>query len=988
MPELKLEWMSEEDWVVVSGLAAAGPVDVESWPGAAAPGLVPAVGALWRLVEDEVALAQGNELHLPHAEAAALSPAIRSALGLPAAPPVTLFVQHQDTIDRDAFRVDHRWHHLDGRPVLGAKRDGAFLTLGTRRYLLPSELFEIAAAIDRFNALPATDPDGRAAAWMDVQELLPTLGDRGPIDASPYLRQVRVAHAGAFTLRPFERDGEIDFDPVLFAAKPGGSDEVTEGEPLDRDGAPPVDPEPLLPEHLQKAFADARFRQFTDARGRYALPDGWLLILSPPLRKAMGVARQVQRAGGEVARDFVRNPRGYLREALGGELDEHLVEELFRETREFSERVHAIGLWQKKVLPWVQVPREPWLPPEVVGLVVDGAPIQLPAERISELADRIRDAIDQGRPEVVFDGTSIPATEQTLASLGEIQRALAGGEAKLDSAADESADGKGDEDAPGGREPTGGTEPHVLLVRNNFEEVVFNSDPAPRVPPVDAGLHEALLRSVPKPHQREGVDWLQRCWQAGWTGALLADDMGLGKTFQTLAFFAWIREAMRRGLVERAPLLIVAPTGLLRNWEKEHEIHLAEPGLGSVLRAYGSSLRALRTGAGSELEIARPVLDVERMAAADWVLTTYETLRDYQHSFGRIRFGVIVFDEIQKIKTPGTQVTDAAKAMQAEFSLALTGTPIENRLADLWCLMDTLHPGALGGLKDFSRRYEDRPDPEDLRRLKDALSVPGPERPAVMLRRMKDEVLEGLPTKTEHVRKVAMPDVQANAYSAVVAEARRRKDRGKMLEALQAMRAVSLAPLERSMVASDEDYVRSSARLTAAVSILDEIRDRGEKALLFVEMRAAQADLAGVLQRRYGLTRAPMIISGEVAGPRRQERVDAFQAGPPGFDVMILSPKAGGVGLTLTAANNVVHLTRWWNPAVEDQSTDRCYRIGQQRPVNVYLPMALLPGGEEHSFDSRLHALLAQKRALSRDLLMPPALSDEDARRLYEETIG
>lgn len=138
------------------------------------------------------------------------------------------------------------------------------------------------------------------------------------------------------------------------------------------------------------------------------------------------------------------------------------------------------------------------------------------------------------------------------------------------------------------------------------------------------------------------------------------------------------------------------------------------------------------------------------------------------------------------------------------------------------------------------------------------------------------------------------PDVQANAYSAVVADARRRSDRGKMLEALQAMRAVSLAPLERGMVASDQDYINSSARLMATIAILDEIRERGEKALLFVEMRAAQADLDGVLQRRYGLARAPMIISGEVAGPKRQERVDAFQAAEPGFDVMILSPKAGG----------------------------------------------------------------------------------------------
>jgi len=985
MSDLSLEWVSQGGWVVVSGKNFSGPVDVEKWPALAAPSLAPAIGVLWGLVEDEVALNQADELHLPHGEAAALSPGVRAAIGLPNTPPMTMFIQHQDTIDRNHFRVDYRWHHLDGRPVLGAKRDGAFISVGGRRYLLPSELFEIASAIDRFNALPATDPDSRAAVWIDIQDLLPTMAERGPIDASPYLRQIRVAHAGAFTLRPFEHDGVIDFDPVLFAAKPTSAVPASsaDADSPDEDDAPEPEPEPLLPEQLQKYFAEMRFRQFSDARGRYALPDGWLLILSTPLRRAMSVTRQVQHAGGELARDFVRNPRGYLREALGAEMDEHLVEELFKETREFSERVQAIGLWQKKVLPWVQVPREPWLPPEAVGLIVDGAPVQLPAERVAELATAIRHAIDEGRPEVLFDGVPIPATEQSLASLVEIERALAGGEPQGGAGSEKIDDAKELK-----RDTEGGNEPHVLLVRNNFEEVIFNSDPAPRSPRIEPTLHESLLRSSPKQHQREGLDWLQRCWQAGWTGALLADDMGLGKTFQTLAFLAWIRGGMRSGQIKRAPLLIVAPTGLLRNWEKEHDIHLDTPGLGNVLRAYGPSLRALRIGSGSELDIARPVLDTDRIEAADWVLTTYETLRDYQHSFGRVSFGVIVFDEIQKIKTPGTQITDAAKAMQAEFALALTGTPIENRLADLWCLMDTLHPGALGGLKEFSRRYEDQPDPNDLKRLKEALSVPGPERPAVMLRRMKDEVLEGLPIKTEHVRAERMPDVQANAYSAVVAEARRRTDRGKMLEALQAMRAVSLTPLERSMVASDEDYIRSSARLMATMSVLDEIKDRGEKALLFVEMRAAQADLAGVLQRRYDLARTPMIISGEVTGPKRQERVDAFQAGPTGFDLIILSPKAGGVGLTLTAANNVVHLTRWWNPAVEDQSTDRCYRIGQQRPVNVYLPMALLPGGEEHSFDNRLHLLLKQKRALSRDLLMPPAMSEEDARRLYEETIG
>lgn len=974
MSEFTLEWESAEDWIVFSATWSGQPVDVDEWPGVAPLPLSPAVDHLWHLVEEEEALAQGNELHLPHLSAAGLSPAKRAALDLPLAPQVTLFVQHHDTIDRPNFHVGYDWKHLDGRTVIAPKRDGAFLSIGGRRHLLPAELYQIVSAIDHFNEIPATKPDERAVAWMAVQDHLPAETEQGPVDASRYLREIRIAYAGAFSLRPYETEEGIDFDPVLFAAK--SNDQPTEPE---LGGGEELDPAPLLSEHLHQTFAEKRFRAFPEARGRYALPDGWLLILSPPLQKALTVAHQAQKAGGEVARDFVKNPRGYLREALGDELDEYLIEELFKETREFSERVQAIGLWQKKVLPWVQVPREPWLPPDAIGLIVDGAPVQLPADRLTELIDKVQGALERGESEVIFDGTPIPATEQTLGALGEIARIIEGrptteGEVSKDKS-----------------EPTGQesrNEPHVLLVRNNFDEVIFNSDPAPRLPQIDQNLGAELLRSSAKPHQTDGISWLQHSWHAGWTGALLADDMGLGKTFQTLAFLAWIRGAMRRGKLETAPILIVAPTGLLKNWEKEHGIHLDAPGLGEVLRAYGSSLKGLRTGTGSELNLAKPLLDVNRIQAADWVLTTYETLRDYQHSFGRVNFSIIVFDEIQKIKTPGTQITDAAKAMQAEFVLALTGTPIENRLADLWCIMDTLHPGALGGLKDFSKKYEDSPAPEDLKRLKDALSLPGQDRPAVMLRRMKDEVLEALPKKTEHVVERFMPDIQANAYSAVIAAARQRTDRGKMLEALQAMRAVSLTPVERHLVASDEAYLMSSARLQALIAILDEIEARAEKALLFVEARAAQADLAGVLQRRYQLQKAPMIISGAVSGPKRQERVDAFQAAGEGFDLMILSPKAGGVGLTLTAANNVIHLSRWWNPAVEDQSTDRCYRIGQTQPVNVYLPMALMPGSEDHSFDRKLHALLQQKRALSREMLMPPMMTDEDARRLYADTMA
>jgi len=175
--------------------------------------------------------------------------------------------------------------------------------------------------------------------------------------------------------------------------------------------------------------------------------------------------------------------------------------------------------------------------------------------------------------------------------------------------------------------------------------------------------------------------------------------------------------------------------------------------------------------------------------------------------------------------------------------------------------------------------------------------------------------------------------------------------------------------------------------MSALFETLDQVRHDGDKALIFLESLEMQKYLAALIKRRYALADLPMIISGEVSGSKRQERVDRFQS-DPNFDAMILSPKAGGVGLTLTRANHVIHLSRWWNPAVEDQCTDRVYRIGQDKPVHVYYLQAVHPTISEHSFDVKLHALLDRKRALSRQLLLPSSFADGDASELYNETVG
>lgn len=230
-----------------------------------------------------------------------------------------------------------------------------------------------------------------------------------------------------------------------------------------------------------------------------------------------------------------------------------------------------------------------------------------------------------------------------------------------------------------------------------------------------------------------------------------------------------------------------------------------------------------------------------------------------------------------------------------------------------------------------------------------------------------------------------MPPPQHDAYEATIADARNAGIRGAVLSALSTLRRISLHPDPES-TDTDADFIGASARLVLLFRTLDDISNRQEKALIFLDDRAMQARLAGLIQRRYRLPASPMIINGTVPGAARQARVNRFQSAASGFDVMLLSPRAGGVGLTLTAANHAIHLERWWNPAVEDQCTARVLRIGQSRPVTVHVLQSTCPG--RRSFDQNLHALLQRKRELVRDTLGSGEVSDEESMELLRETIA
>jgi hypothetical protein len=935
-----------------------------------------------------------NEDHLrlaPEA-VASLNASAATLIGLPAPTPLALDLRPQNRIDQDEFRLTLRWVRPGGQPVRSQLR-GAILWTDSGPRRVPEPLWSLHNAAEPLTR--SLERSDRFEALARLREHWPE-DPQLPIESEPYLKDLRVHYAASLSLKlKTLTPDRTEFDPVLFSARTV-SDAKEGGEALDEEA------DSILAPSAQKLFAADRFRREANARPVYVLRNGEYLFIDPSLRLALDVVRKLQDAPEEQRRSFILNPRKVMRDALSEEKAEEIgLEGLFIDTEQFSARVAGVDVWRAPVLPWI-VPsqKNKWIP-EQFGLRIGEDYFSLPVKNIPEITRRVEDAAKANEPDVNVEGLLEPANEdgppppKRLPVNDQSREALA---SLAPFAIDGGASGEvepGPDDAAWDAATQGKL---FLVVRDNFEEV----DYAPvglthdlDDQPLQTIETPELLRSTLKAHQIEGLTWLAHNTLVGRPGALLADDMGLGKTIQAIAFMAWLQGEAASGQRPRAPFLIVAPTGLLGTWRTEIEKHLNEPQLGKLVPAFGSNLKLLRdedSFGSRDIETGKASLDAANWRDAGVVLTTYETLRDYHFSFARTRFGLIIYDEIQKLKNPGSQMTRAAKALNADFTLGMTGTPVENRLQDLWSIMDVVAPGFLGASRDFEKRHP-ADDTEALARLKSQLTDPLRGRPPYMLRRMKGEVLDGMPTKTVHVLQMAMPSAQAEAYRdlvirAAAASAAGNLGKGGMLTTLANMRGVSLHPIDPRHAPDDLDaYAEDSARLAQTLSILETVAAAKEKALIFVEDLAMQDRLASLIADRFGLAARPTRINGTVPGPKRQALVEAFQARPGIFDVMILSPKAGGVGLTLTAANHVIHLSRWWNPAVEDQATDRVFRIGQTRDVHVYLPIAVHPDPDlaPSSFDLRLNALIERKRKLTRDLFFPPDASDAELGDLFRE---
>ena len=421
---------------------------------------------------------------------------------------------------------------------------------------------------------------------------------------------------------------------------------------------------------------------------------------------------------------------------------------------------------------------------------------------------------------------------------------------------------------------------------------------------VPAGL-EATLRG----YQEDGFRWLGTLERLGF-GGILADDMGLGKTLQVIAHVLAQKETGRGGCT-----LVVCPASLVYNWMSE--IARFSPGFGAraVVGARPARLAAL-AAAGD----------------ADVIVTSYDLLRRDVEEYARMRFLRVVLDEAQYIKNPKAQVTRAVKCLDADVRLALTGTPIENRLADLWSIFDFLMPGYLGTRDQFAKRYEgpvEAGEHDGRRLLRCAI---GP----FVLRRLKSEVLADLPEKTESVVYSQMSPRQRKLYLATqdrLALQVQHMDKGgpqgperlKVLAELTRLRQICCDP--RLCL---DGYEGGSAKLETCLELVSQARDAGHRVLVFSQF-ASMLDLIG--QRLSAAHVTWFQLTGRTSKEARERLVRRFQAGEA--DVFLVSLKAGGVGLNLTAADVVIHYDPWWNVAAQDQATDRAYRIGQRRDVSV-----------------------------------------------------
>ena len=905
--------------------------------------------AQWLLLKELLDNDQAEPLdigiHLPSDEVCRLDSVEQELLGLPEPYPFDLEIRSFGTLNEPTFRYNYQFLKPDRKP-LHPERIGCILRLTEEwAYLLTHEQFVLLEELDAFNRREAADKSFQFNLLEFAK--IKGLANQTGAELERYLSQEEVVAPKTVRLRLRESGDTVKIIPEVAG----------------------VDNEKF----------EAVFDKFPNPETTYNLPqpDGGRtrVLFQEEQREALQAVKRYRCVSREQLAEIAKEPQAYF--------DPEVIElDPTDETPSFSERVREIGIYQPRVYPFVSPYKSQWIP----GILVDdGAEkqtkIQIKTDaELEKLQQAIEEAKQANQTHLTWEGKKLP--------LSEVEQHLPFIEKQLKHRKKPS------------RRPDEKSETVVLIIEENIDDSDY-------VETSDSSIEEPfrhLLEFPPNlkqefkllPHQEEGLAWAQQLWEKEYPGGLLADDMGLGKTLQVLCFLEWHHAKSHLQESQRKPYLIVAPIALLENWAAEYP-KFFDKGTLDFITLYGKELQTFKCDPsdaptphvpeieGAELHRQRGRLDVKRLRSADLVLTTYETVRDFQLDLGLIPWATVVIDEAQWIKTPGTLVTNALKALKTDFRLALTGTPVENSLMDLWCITDFVAPGYLDSAKSFNRNFcLPLENPEtDIRVLGEQVR----ERIGIHLkRRLKSDILKELPEKHIHVEECQekMPSEQVTRYQAALqstqeSESAEVQSRNRILQVLHQLRDISDHPLladSQWEQLPTSELIAQSAKLIVTVKLLEQIARADEKVILFAERRKTQHLLAHVIREQFSLENVS-IVNGDTPGSTqrensmkmsRQQAVDRFQA-TSGFNAIVMSPLAAGVGLNITEANHVIHYSRWWNPAKEDQASDRVYRIGQTRPVHVYLPMATHP--DFQTFDVILHELLEQKRQLSQGALFP-----------------
>ena len=449
--------------------------------------------------------------------------------------------------------------------------------------------------------------------------------------------------------------------------------------------------------------------------------------------------------------------------------------------------------------------------------------------------------------------------------------------------------------------------------------------------PLPMGLQATL-----RPYQLSGYEWLLKNTRLGF-GSLLADDMGLGKTVQVIATLLKYKEEGMIGDDKKA--LVIVPTSLLTNWRKEIE-------------KFAPSLRA------TVYHGQKRIFDLKD---ADVLITTYGIARNEEDKLKKTKWYCAIIDEAQNIKNPDTDQTKSVKNIKADIRIAMSGTPVENRLSEFWSILDYTNKGYLGALKRFNDDFS-KPIQRDHDQKQAALfkKITAP----FMLRRLKSDksIIADLPDKIENNQYTNLTPEQAAIYQNVVEQSMKIiykegdaiSRQGLVLKMITALKQICNHPYQ--FLKKGKRDPNLSGKTDMLLDILDNIYENGEKTLIFTQYHEMGELLSTFITDKYG--NKPLFLHGGTSRPQRDAMVEAFQ-NDPSVSTFILSLKAGGTGLNLTAASNVIHYDLWWNPAVEAQATDRAYRIGQQSNVMVY---RLITQG---TFEEKIDEMLKMKKHLA-----------------------